>query len=189
MTTGYRIDDPGAAYFLTFTVVDWVDIFTRQVYRDIVIDSFRFCRMEKGLKIWGYVIMSNHIHAILSADHKNLPTILCQFKRHTASTILKAIKNTPESRRDWMLKRFEFAARSNIRNAFHQFWEHDNHGKILLTLDFTLQKLDYIHLNPVKAGLVDKPEDWIYSSARNYACKKSILEVDVMDIGLKLKCL
>ena len=183
MTTGYRIDHPSNAYFLTFTVVDWVDIFSRKIYRDIVIDSFKYCRSFKGLKVWGYVIMTNHVHSILIAQQNNLPDIIRDFKRHTASTILKSIQTPEESRRDWMMKRFEFAAKSNVRNSTHQLWTHDNRAKELVSEKFTMQKLDYIHLNPVRAGFVDKAEDWIYSSARNYLYLPALMDVDIMDIS------
>jgi REP element-mobilizing transposase RayT len=127
--------------------------------------------------------MSNHVHCILSARDNNLPSILRDFKRHTASTILKSVQTSEESRRDWMMKRFEFAARSNVRSSFHQFWMHDNHAEELNTLKFTAQKLNYIHLNPVRAGLVENAEDWLYSSARNYVFKPSLMEIDLMDIN------
>ena len=88
MSTGYQIKDRIGYYFLTFQVIDWVDIFTRKAYRDIIIDSFDYCRRYKGLKIWAYVVMSNHVHCILSATNNNLPDIIRDFKRHTASKIL-----------------------------------------------------------------------------------------------------
>ncbi len=183
MTTGYKIDNTERAYFLTFTVVDWVDVFTRKIYRDIVLDSFKYCRNFKALKVWAYVIMSNHVHCILSAQKGNLSAIIRDFKRHTASTILETIQTPTESRRDWMMKRFEFAAMSNVRNSPHQFWLHDNHAEELNTLHFTAQKLNYIHLNPVRAGLVEKAEDWLYSSARDYMLMDSLMEIDMMDIN------
>lgn len=183
MTTGYKIDNTARAYFLTFTVVDWVDVFTRKKYRDIVLESFKYCRAHKNLKIWAYVIMSNHVHCILSTHKGNLSAILRDFKRHTASTILATIQTPRESRRDWMMKRFEFAAMSNVRNSPHQFWQHDNHAEELNTLRFTAQKLNYIHLNPVRAGLVAKAEDWLYSSARDYMLLDSLMEIDLMDIN------
>jgi REP element-mobilizing transposase RayT len=136
MTTGYTIKDPTAAHFLTFTVVDWVDVFTRPRYCDIIIESLKYCRENKGLKIWGYTIMSNHMHSILGAENGNLPDVLRDFKRHTASKILKSIREEPESRRDWMLKRFEFAARSNVRNGQYQFWQHDNHAEEIISEKF-----------------------------------------------------
>lgn len=183
MTTGYLINNQNSAYFLTFTVVDWVDIFTRKIYRDIILESLTYCRNNKGLKVWAYVIMSNHVHFIWSVKENNLSSVLRDFKRHTASKILKSICDSNESRRDWMMKRFEFAAKSNVRNGPHQFWMHENHAEELTTLPFTVQKLNYIHLNPVRAGLVEKPEDWLYSSARNYLYQPSLIEIDLMDIN------
>jgi REP element-mobilizing transposase RayT len=183
MTTGYKILKESATYFMTFTVVDWVDVFSRKVYRDIVMDSLTYCRAHKGLKVWGYIIMTNHMHCILSAVHNNLSGVLRDFKRHTASKILKEIASPAESRRDWMLKRFEFAAKSNVRNGQYQFWVHENHAIELTSAAFTAQKLDYIHLNPVRAGFVNKASDWIYSSASNYELKPSLIEIDLMDIN------
>jgi REP element-mobilizing transposase RayT len=183
MSTGYLIKDPSAAHFLTFTVVDWVDVFARARYCDIVIDSMKFCREHKGLKIWGYVIMTNHMHSIFSAVNGNLPDVLRDFKRHTASKILHSIREEPESRRDWMLKRFEFAARSNVRNGQYQFWQHDNHAEEIISEKFLAQKLNYIHLNPVRAGLVKECEHWVYSSMSNYLLQDSILEIDLAELS------
>jgi len=184
MTTGYQIYNPANAYYLTLTVVDWVDVFTRKVYRDIILDSFSYCRANKGLRVWAYVIMTNHVHCILSAKNNNLSDILRDLKRHTASTILKEIQTPKESRRDWMMKRFEFAAKTNVRNNMHQFWIHDNHAKELITADFTAQKLNYIHFNPIRAGFVENAEDWLYSSASNYLFQPSLMEIDIADINV-----
>ena len=181
MPTAYQIENPAATYFLTFTVVDWGDIFSRKIYRDIVMDSLQYCRANKGLKIWGYVMMTNHMHSILSAKNENLPDVLRDFKRHTASKIIKATHGSHESRNNWLLKRFEFASRKNSRDGFYQFWQHDNHAEVINTNKFFMQKLNYIHMNPVRAGWVDRPEDWLYSSMRNYAGKEGIMEIDVSD--------
>jgi REP element-mobilizing transposase RayT len=181
MPTGYEMDNPAGMYFLTFTVVDWVDVFTRKCHRDIVTDSLAYCRKEKGLKVWGYVIMSNHMHSILSAVNGNLPDVVRDFKRHTASKILKQIQEPVESRRDWMLKRFEFAAKSSARCGQYQFWERPNRAKICETQHFTQQKLNYIHLNPVRAGLVDYSHEWVYSSARNYLLQPGVIDIDLLE--------
>ena len=184
MTTGYKIDAPSFPYFLTFQVVDWVDIFSRKVYRDIVLDSLDYSRKHKGLQVWAYVIMTNHVHAILSARNGDLPNLIRDFKRFTATKIIKMIPLVHESRMDWMLKRFEFKARSNVRSSQHQFWTHENHAEVIYTQDFFLQKLTYIHLNPVRAGWVDKPEEWLCSSLRNYLGMPAVLEIDVMDFSI-----
>ncbi len=183
MSTGYQIDNQEGFYFLTFQVVHWVHIFSRKIYRDLVIKSLDYCRKNKGLQIWAYVIMTNHIHAIMSAKDNNLSNLVRDFKRYTATHILKEIQNISESRRDWMTKRFEFAARSHRRNSEMQFWTHENHARELVSMEFLCQKLAYIHENPIRAGWVENAEDWIYSSERNYIGKDSILEIDLLDLG------
>jgi len=61
---GYKIIDQGGLYYVTFAVVSWVDVFTRKEYSDILIESLRYCQQEKGLVIYGWCIMSNHVHLI-----------------------------------------------------------------------------------------------------------------------------
>jgi len=180
MPQGYQIYDQSGLYYLTLQVIDWVDVFSRKNHRDIIINSLDYCRKEKGLQIYAYVIMTNHIHLLTMAKEGNLSNVIRDFKKFTASQILKAIATEPESRRDWMLKRFEFAAKSNVRSSFYQFWTHENHAISCIKADFTKQKLDYIHNNPVRAGFVEKPEDWLYSSARNYAGLRSLIEIDFL---------
>ena len=180
MPQGYQIYNQAGLYYLTLQVIDWVDVFSRKSYRDIVINSLDYCRKEKGLMIYGYVLMTNHIHLLVMAKDENLSDVIRDFKKFTASQILKTIEKEPESRRDWMLKRFEFAARSHVRNSKYQFWTHENHAIECLTPTFTKQKLAYIHDNPVRAGWVENPEDWLYSSARNYAGLKGLIEVDLI---------
>jgi len=112
MSQGYQIINQLAIHYLTFQVVDWVDIFTRQNYRDIILDSFRYSQKEKGLWLYSYVIMrnaaqSNHIHLIAASKDGELSDLVRDIKKFTASKILNTIKTEPESRREWMLKRFE----------------------------------------------------------------------------------
>ena len=117
MPTGYQIYDQYGTYVLTFQVVDWVDIFSRKSYRDIVIKSMEYCRKSKGLKIWACVIMTNHVHCIVSSSAGRLSDTIRDFKRFTATTILSEIKSSTESRKDWKLKRFEFATKRHKRHT------------------------------------------------------------------------
>jgi REP element-mobilizing transposase RayT len=172
MSTGYQIEDQFGIYFITTTVVDWVDVFTRQAYRDIVVGSLNYCCEHKGLKIYAYVIMSNHLHMIVRSDPGKLSDTLRDFKRFTATHIIEAIKTQPESRREWMLHRFKWHGDQNIRNTDNQFWIQDNHPEVIYSSDFFMQKLNYIHENPVRAGIVDKAEDYLYSSARTLILNK-----------------
>lgn len=182
MSTGYKIDNQDGLYFLTFQVINWVDIFTRKTYRDILINSLDYCRKNKGLQIWAYVIMSNHVHAILSAKENNLSDIIRDFKSFTANQILKEIKAIPESRKKWMLQLFKSAADKHQRNSEFQFWTHENHAVFLETMPFLCQKMAYIHENPIRAGWVENAEDWLYSSQRNYLSMEALLEIDLLDI-------
>jgi REP element-mobilizing transposase RayT len=164
---GYIIHDQQAIYYMTFTVVGLIDIFSSQSYRDIVIDSFKYCQQKKGLHLHAYVIMSNYVHLIASVDEGfTLSDFVRDCKKFTSKSILDAIENSGvESRREWMLHQFKYYASLHSRNETYQLWEHDNHPIELSSPAFTQQKIDYIHENPVKAGLVYRAEDYIYSSA------------------------
>jgi REP element-mobilizing transposase RayT len=179
---GYIIHNQQAVYYLTFTVVGWIDIFTRQAYRDIVIESLKYCQQKKGLHLHAYVIMSNHIHLVVSVDEGfTVSAFMRDCKKFTATRILDAIENSGvESRRDWMLHQFKYYASLHSRNETYQLWEHDNHPIELSSPAFTQQKIDYIHQNPVTAGLVYRAEDYIYSSASNYAGLDQIIDVDCL---------
>ncbi len=119
----------------------------------------------------------------MSAENNNLSDVIRDFKRFTATTILKAIQeNRRESRRTWMLKQFEFAANKHRRNTKYQFWRHDNHAVELESHKFIMQRMAYIHLNPVRAGFVENAEDWMYSSQRNYSGRFALLEIDEMEL-------
>ena len=182
MPTGYRIDDQKGLYFLTFQVVEWVDVFSRKLYVDIVLDSLRYCRENKGLKVWAYVIMTNHVHVIVSHPDGFLSDTLRDLKRFTAVQILKAIEeNKHESRKTWMLSQFAFAAKKHKRNSQYQFWRHDNHAIELDSHKFIMQKMVYIHENPIRAGFVEEAEHWMYSSQRNYSGLYALIEVDLME--------
>lgn len=165
MSTGYQIYDQYGMYFLTFTIVDWVDVFIRKHYRDVFIDSLRFCIAEKGLRLYGYVIMSNHVHLIAASNTGKLSETIRDLKKYTARNILNLIEAEPESRREWMLHRFEWNAAQAQRNDNRQFWTHENHAISITSEAFFHQKLTYMHQNPVRAGWVDREEDYVYSSA------------------------
>jgi len=165
MSTGYQIYDQNGVYFLTFTIVDWVDIFSRRRYRDIIIDSLQYCIREKGLLIYSYVIMTNHVHIIAKSADGKLSDTVRDLKKFTARKIIESIKNEPESRREWLLHRFEWVAKQRTTNTEYQVWTHENHAIEIQTNEFFFSKHEYIHMNPVRAGWVERPEDYVYSSA------------------------
>jgi len=179
MPESYVIKDQQGVYFLTFQIVSWLDIFTRKRYRDIVVDAFNYCVATKGLRVHAWCIMSNHVHCILSSANGTLSDTIRDLKRHTAKQILLSVQSEPESRRDWLLQGFKQAATAHVRNKDYQVWTHENHavgidGHIS---DMFASKLNYIHNNPVKEGLVDNAVDYVYSSARDYAGKKGLINL------------
>lgn len=182
MASNYKMNDPEGIYFCSFATVQWVDIFTRRYYKDILVDNLRVCQEEKGLRLFAWVIMSNHVHLIAGVNKGNLAGMLRDYKSFTSKKLYEAIKTEPESRRDWMLPMFEKAGRYNPNNKNFQIWQQDNQPKELLPYydTFTKQKLNYIHQNPVEAGWVDLPEDYTYSSARSYCGMQGLLDVELL---------
>src|SRR5690606_17351947 len=149
-------------------IIDWIDVFTRKEYKDIVIDCLNYCIKNKGMILYGYVIMSNHIHLILQSSLGKLSDLVRDFKKFTAKTILEKINKGSESRKEWMLDRFKKAAETHVRNKNYQFWQYGNHAEEIYSTKFMWSKLNYIHMNPVRAGIVEKASNYIYSSAPNY---------------------
>ncbi|NBA88296.1 transposase [Emticicia sp. CRIBPO] len=179
MIKGNYIRNQDVMHFLTLTIVDWVDVFTRKKYRDILLDSLLFCQNEKGLTLTAYVIMSNHIHLIAQSENGRLSDLIRDFKKFTAQKILEEIETPEESRSDWMLKRFLFAARNNQKHSEHQFWKTGNHPEEIFSERFLWTKINYIHMNPVRAGIVSKASDYLYSSASNYVDRESLIPVTI----------
>jgi REP element-mobilizing transposase RayT len=185
MSTGYQIVEQDESHFVTFQIVRWIDIFTRKIYRDIMIESFQFCQQNKGLEIFAFVIMSNHIHLLIRSERGRLSDTIREFKSYTAKKILEAIDTEAESRRDWMLNLFEFSAKQHKRNERYQVWTHENHAEIVYGSQFIQSKVNYIHENPVRAGIVEKAEDYLYSSARNYAGLDGVLDVIPVEFSVE----
>ncbi|PSR11595.1 MAG: transposase [Bacteroidetes bacterium] len=182
---GHKIVNQNALHFLTMTVVGWLDVFSRQAYRDVLLDSFRHCQQEKGLVVNAYAIMSNHLHLIAyTKEGYLLSEILRDFKKYTSKQIIKQIiENPKESRAEWMLRLFKYYAKNNNNNETYQFWQNDNHPVELSSPNWIFEKLNYIHQNSVKNGLVEQPEHYLYSSARQYLGQEGLLEVSVIDLG------
>lgn len=182
----YKITDQHGLNFVTLTVVDWVDVFIRKRYRDIVLDSLRYCQKEKGLQVFAFVVMSSHVHLIVRAAGKTpLSDILRDFKKFTARQILNEIENGGyESRKEWLLHRFAYRASHDKGDRQLQFWQTDNHPIELYSLHVIAPKIDYIHNNPVKEGWVASPELYLYGSASNYAFGHGVLDVLVVDLPM-----
>ena len=178
MSTAYKFYNPQGLYFVTFATVQWVDVFVRKNYQEILLDSLRYCIANKGLILYAWCLMPSHVHIIMSANGKYKPhEIIRDLKKYTSGNLLKAIRDTETSRKNWILWLFSSAGKVNSNNEKFQFWQQDNHPIELETNHFMEQKLNYIHNNPVEAGFVENPEDYYLSSARDYAGKQGLLPI------------
>jgi REP element-mobilizing transposase RayT len=178
MTRNYKFKNPEGVYFVSFAVVEWLDVFTRLEYKEIILDGLRYCQQNKGMEIFAWCIMTNHVHLIFRSVNEQKPELLLgDFKRFTSNALVKAIKENPrESRKEWLLEKFKLAA-SHSSNVKHcQFWRHDNKPIELWSYNVIDEKINYIHNNPVEEGLVSYPEEYVYSSAKDYRGEKGILK-------------
>ncbi|SHE70040.1 REP element-mobilizing transposase RayT [Mariniphaga anaerophila] len=175
MSRKYKFYNPDGVYFVSFAVQGWIDVFTRNKYKNILVDNLKYCQQHKGLEIFAWCIMTNHIHLIIRAkDGYLLQDILRDFKKYTSKTIIKAIEeNIQESRKEWLMQQFK-------TSEGYRFWRSDNKPVELWNNKVIDQKIDYVHKNPVEEGIVFRAEDYLYSSAADYAGGKGLLDVIVI---------
>jgi putative transposase len=175
----YFINDQQATYFITCTVINWIDLFTRNDYKMQIVDSLNYCVKEKGLRINAWVLMSNHLHLICRTESPyRFSDFLRDFKKFTSKGFISTIDQIQESRREWLLDKFAFEARRSGRAENYKVWQDDNHAIDMRNVDLW-QKVNYIHENPIRAGYVDLPEHYLYSSARDYAGMKGLVELEM----------
>ncbi len=175
MSRKYKFHNPEGVYFVSFAVQGWVDVFTRNDYKNILMDNLKFCQDYKGLEIFAWCVMTNHVHLVIRAkDGFRLPDILRDFKKFTSKAIVHAITNNiQESRKEWLLEQF-------ITPEGFRFWQGDNKPIELWSNKVIDEKINYIHQNPVEDGIVFRAEDYLYSSASDYAGEKGLLDVIVI---------
>ncbi|MCD4818961.1 MAG: transposase [Candidatus Cloacimonetes bacterium] len=161
MRSSYKVIEKDGFYFVSSTIVEWIPIFTHHKYFKIIIDSLNFCRLEKGLKLYFYVIMDNHFHLIVK--HPQLSDIMRSFKGFTADKILEELH---KDKSKWKLNLFSFY-RKKYKSTNYQVWQEGFHPKLISSDRMLAQKVEYLHNNPVKRGFVNSPEDWKFSSANN----------------------
>lgn len=175
----YKIFDQSKPYFLTMTLVGWVNLFGAEKYRNIVLDGLKFCQENKGLRIYAWVIMPSHIHLVADSTIGALSKTIGEFKRHTSKHIYLALQQEDEFDPSEFLSFFRDVSTLHSRNNDYQVWMQKNHPVELYSNGFMYNKIDYIHNNPVKSGLASSTEDYPYSSARNYAGLNGLLDVEI----------
>jgi REP element-mobilizing transposase RayT len=164
MSERYKIYDQDRQYFITFAVEGWVDVFTRPLYKNIIVESIKYCQENKGLLVYGWCLMTNHLHMIIGRNGKDkMEDIVRDFKKYTSVQLIRAIESNPaESRKEWMLAVFASAAVDSNKHKRHKFWQSEYHPVELFYNAMIDQKLYYIHNNPVQEGIVETAEEYLY---------------------------
>ncbi|MDR6968835.1 REP element-mobilizing transposase RayT [Flavobacterium arsenatis] len=183
MSTKYKATTTDEAYFITITTVGWIDVFTRFNQKQALIESLKYCQTHKGLEVYAYCLMHSHIHLLCKATNGFiLSDVMRDFKKFTSKKIIQLILDEPESRREWMLDYFKKACEHLKKERQYKVWQDGYHAEAIFSNKFIRQKTDYIHNNPVKEKIVTQPEDYYFSSARNYAGLDNDLEIVLLDL-------
>jgi len=175
----YKFHDPNGIYFVTCTVAYWIDLFTRKEFKHTIVDSLIYCQKKKGLSIHAWCLMPSHLHLIISSQKESLASVIRDFKKHTSKRLVGEIKVCNESRKEWLIRAFERAGKDLKRISNYKVWLDGNQPKLIETNSFLQQKLDYVHMNPVAAEIVDEPEHYLHSSARDYAGIRGLIPVEL----------
>ncbi|WP_395069262.1 REP-associated tyrosine transposase [Gracilimonas sp.] len=181
MSRKFRILNQHQAYFITCSIIKWLDMFKEKEYRDIIIDSLKYCQKHKGLIIYAWCFMYDHIHLIIGTRNQPMHNILRDFKSYTSRHIRKEMyKHIQTTKIASMYHEMKNAGMMNNNNNDWQFWQQHNHPQELFSKKVADQKLNYIHYNPVKAGLIDDPKNWEYSSAIDYDGGKGLIDIEFL---------
>jgi putative transposase len=174
MRDRYKFIKKEGVYFITATIVEWIPVFITEKYFKIIIDSFKYCMVNKDLSIYAYVILDSHFHLVSFAPE--MSKTVASLRKFTARRIIDQLQ---ADRKEWLLKQLAFFKKKYKNESDYQIWQEGVHPELIQNPAMLLQKIEYIHKNPVKRGLVDMPEHWRYSSARNYLYEDhSILRVN-----------
>lgn len=175
------------SYYLTMTVVRWIDLFSRKSQRGIFVDSLKHCFEHKGLNVYAYCIMTHHVHLTVNSDEPfMLSDTIRDLKRFTSKAAIREIINGKDSRREWLLESFQQEGAADPKNKTVKVWQNGNHAIELYSEKFTWDKINYIHNNPVEAGFVTYPDQWLYSSASNYSEKENLILKEIICIPPRL---
>ncbi len=169
----YKIYEPTHLHFMTCTVLHWISIFTRTETTEIIFNSLRYLQKTDNFKLYAYVILENHLHLIASSD--DIAQSMRKFKAHTAKEILKLLE---QNNVRTILDQLTFYKKAHKTQTVYQFWQEGTQPKHISSEKMMIEKINYIHQNPVKRGYVDDARDWRYSSARDYEDEVGLIDVE-----------
>jgi putative transposase len=172
-----------ACYFLTLNIVDKIDLFVRPAYKQVIADTLNNLIRTQGHHLYSWCLMSNHLHMVLRTKDGAAPAYFERdFKKFTTPALLKTIEMEMDFRREWMLRRFEEYGKSLRLLEKYHLWQncssplHIENDQPRLLMD----RIAHVHENPVREGIVDQPEAYLFSSARDYAGIRGLVAVKVV---------
>lgn len=181
-----------ACYFLTLNTVDKIDVFVRPAYKQVVVEALNYFVETQGLAVYAWTLMSSHLHLIVRPKEATAPAYFERdFKKYTTPLILKALEMEMDFRREWMMRHFEEYGKPLRRIEKFHLWQNCSSP---LRIDcqqpnLLLDRIAHIHENPVREMIVEQPEAYLHSSARDYAGMRGFVNVQVVQqqgiLGLK----
>ncbi|MDD5359813.1 MAG: transposase [Sulfurovaceae bacterium] len=169
----YKIYEPTHPHFVTCTILHWLPLFTRQESVDIILQCFRYLQQNDNLKLYAYVILENHIHMVVRSN--DISKSMESFKKYTANELLKLLQ---KENIKTILNQLRFYKKAYRVDKVYQIWEEGYHPKLMQTDAMMINKINYIHQNPVKRGYVDEATHWRYSSARDYEGMRGLIDIE-----------
>lgn len=170
--------EDGGVFFITTSFNARKRLLRNKEYYEVIVASLEFLKKKYRFEIWAYVLMPSHIHLIMAFPNGNkLSAVMRDFKKFTAYEIRRLLE--AEGNR----KELEGLRHPDGRTSQFRIWEPRFDDVAIFTPRVLKRKIDYIHVNPVRAGLCDQPCDWPYSSARDYVGESSLLSVDRFSFG------
>lgn len=181
MSEKYKTAEKEKAYFVTFTIVDWFKVLHDDSYKMILIEAIRFYQKNRGLLIYAFCIMSNHVHLIVQSNGtETVSQVMRDLKKHCSKEITKKLEAENSEFAATALLLFKEAGEHLKRIKYYKVWQDGNRPMVLYSNKFIWQKLNYIHDNAVETGDVVNAEDYLFSSARNYAELSSLIDIELL---------
>jgi REP element-mobilizing transposase RayT len=169
----YKIHEPTYPHFITCTILHWIPIFTRTETTDIIFNSLKYLQQTDNLKLYAYVILENHLHLIVQSD--DLSKSMESFKKYTARQIIDLLKMRNVTT---ILNQLSFYKKAHKDDREYQLWQEGIAPKLIQDDEMMVERINYIHNNPIKRGYVDEAKHWRYSSARDYEGDVGLIEVE-----------
>lgn len=165
--------------FITLQTVDWVDLFIRPVYKQMIVHSLNHFIESKGLVVYAWCLMTHHLHLLAKSDNDTaIADLENEYRTFTNTKLLEAIDTEPAVRKEWMLGRFKNYSLFGFGKKL-QVWEGSNSSAFasMKQPELIIEHIGYIHQSPVRDKIVDTPAEYLYSSARDYTGSRGLVQI------------